>query len=48
MLDAVRFYDEHGRLCPADWQKGDDGMKATADGAIDYLSKFAGRESRIK
>jgi peroxiredoxin (alkyl hydroperoxide reductase subunit C) len=44
MLDAVRFYDKHGKLCPADWQEGDDGVKPTADGAIDFLSKFARKE----
>ncbi|MBN2243623.1 MAG: peroxiredoxin [Acidobacteria bacterium] len=45
MLDAVRFYDQHGRLCPADWQQGDDGVKPTTDGAIDFLSRFARKKS---
>ncbi len=41
MLDALRFHEKHGRLCPANWQEGDEGMVPTSDGAIDYLSKFA-------
>ena len=46
MLDAVRFYDEHGRLCPADWQYGDEGMSPTPDGEIDFLPKFAGKANK--
>lgn len=41
MLDALRFHDERGDLCPANWKEGDIGMAATSQGAIDYLSKFA-------
>ncbi len=41
MLDALRFYDERGYLCPANWQKGEEGLKPTADGLVDYLSKYA-------
>nr|MBP6091737.1 peroxiredoxin [Crocinitomicaceae bacterium] len=26
-------------VCPANWQKGDDGMTASFDGVADYLSK---------
>ena len=25
MLDALRFHEKHGKLCPADWQSGDGG-----------------------
>jgi peroxiredoxin (alkyl hydroperoxide reductase subunit C) len=41
VLDALRFHEKHGRLCPANWQEGDEGMAPNADGVIDYLSKFA-------
>ena len=41
MLDAVRFHDEHGEVCPANWSKGKQGMKPTAEGVVDYLSKYA-------
>ena len=39
MVDALQFFEENGEVCPANWQKGDEGMKATADGVADYLSK---------
>lgn len=39
MVDALQFFEENGEVCPADWHKGDEGMKATADGVASYLSK---------
>ncbi len=39
MVDALQFFEENGEVCPADWQKGQKGMKATQDGVADYLSK---------
>jgi peroxiredoxin (alkyl hydroperoxide reductase subunit C) len=41
MLDALRFFEEKGRLCPANWEKGNEGMEGSASGVIDYLSKFS-------
>jgi peroxiredoxin (alkyl hydroperoxide reductase subunit C) len=41
MLDALRFVDEKGDVCPANWEKGAEGMKPTKQGVIDYLSKYA-------
>lgn len=41
MLDALRFHDEHGQVCPANWGKGQEGMKPTRQGVVDYLSKYA-------
>jgi peroxiredoxin (alkyl hydroperoxide reductase subunit C) len=41
MLDALRFFDERGRLCPANWQEGSEGMAASTQGVVDYLSKYA-------
>ena len=38
LVDALQFHEKNGEVCPAGWQKGDDGMKATADGVADYLS----------
>ena len=38
VLDAVIFTQEHGAVCPANWQEGKDGMKATQKGLIDYLN----------
>ena len=38
LVDALQFHEQHGEVCPAGWQKGEDGMKPTADGVADYLS----------
>jgi peroxiredoxin (alkyl hydroperoxide reductase subunit C) len=42
MVDALQFYEQHGEVCPAGWQKGESGMKATADGVATYLASHAG------
>jgi len=39
MVDAVQFSDTHGEVCPANWKKGDDAMKPTAEGVASYLAK---------
>ncbi|MCX6234558.1 MAG: peroxiredoxin [Bacteroidetes bacterium] len=39
MVDALQFFEEFGEVCPANWHKGDEAMKATADGVAKYLSK---------
>lgn len=38
IIDAVQFHEEHGEVCPAGWQKGKAGMKATPNGVADYLA----------
>lgn len=39
MVDALRFHEEHGDVCPANWQEGEEAMKPTAAGVADYLAK---------
>ena len=39
MVDAMQFTDEHGEVCAAGWQKGDEGMKASTEGVAEYLAK---------
>ena len=39
MVDALQFFEENGEVCPANWHKGDEGMKASFDGVADYLGK---------
>jgi peroxiredoxin (alkyl hydroperoxide reductase subunit C) len=39
MVDALQFNEENGEVCPADWHKGKEGLKATHDGIANYLSK---------
>jgi len=43
LVDALQFTEQYGEVCPAGWQKGDEGMKADAGGVADYLSKNASR-----
>lgn len=42
MVDALLFHQQFGEVCPANWNKGDQGMKPTAEGVASYLKKKAG------
>ena len=42
-LEALQFTEEHGEVCPANWKKGEDGMKPTAEGVAAYLAKHAAK-----
>lgn len=39
ILDALRFTEKHGEVCPANWREGEDSMKPTAEGVAEYLAK---------
>jgi peroxiredoxin (alkyl hydroperoxide reductase subunit C) len=41
MIDALNFHEEHGEVCPANWNKGQKGMKATSDGVAEFLKEKA-------
>ncbi len=41
MVDALQFFEEHGEVCPAGWNKGKPGMTATPEGVASYLAKNA-------
>lgn len=41
MVDAVQFTEEHGEVCPAGWNKGKAGMKASTAGVAEYLASHA-------
>ncbi len=41
IVDALQYYNQYGEVCPAGWQKGQSGMKETADGVATYLSIHA-------
>ena len=44
MLDALQFVETHGgEVCPANWQEGEDSMKASKEGVADYLKKKHGK-----
>ncbi len=39
MVDALQFFEENGEVCPADWHKGNTGLKATQEGIAEFLSR---------
>jgi peroxiredoxin (alkyl hydroperoxide reductase subunit C) len=39
MVDALQFFEENGEVCPADWHKGESGLKATQEGIADFLGR---------
>ncbi len=41
MVDAMLFTNEYGEVCPAGWNKGDEGMKASTEGVAEYLAKHS-------
>ena len=38
MVEALQFFEQHGEVCPAGWNKGDKGMNASPNGVAEYLS----------
>ena len=38
LIEALQFHEAHGEVCPAGWNKGDEGMTASPDGVAAYLS----------
>jgi len=40
LVDALQYAEEHGEVCPAGWQKGDEAMKETQSSVADYLGKL--------
>ncbi len=41
VVDALQFTEKYGEVCPANWHKGDEGMKPSAEGVAAYLAKHA-------
>jgi peroxiredoxin (alkyl hydroperoxide reductase subunit C) len=39
MVDALQYFEEKGEVCPANWKKGAEGLKATHEGVAEYLAK---------
>jgi peroxiredoxin (alkyl hydroperoxide reductase subunit C) len=38
IIDAWHHHQEHGEVCPANWNEGEDAMKESREGVADYLS----------
>ncbi|MFO7766968.1 MAG: peroxiredoxin [Pelovirga sp.] len=43
MIDALQFHEQHGEVCPAGWNKGDQGMVADSSGVASYLAEQASK-----
>ncbi len=43
MIDALQFHEQHGEVCPAGWNKGDQGMVADSKGVASYLAEQASK-----
>lgn len=41
IIDAIQFHEQHGEVCPAGWNKGEVGIKATEEGIADFLASKA-------
>lgn len=41
IVDALQFTEEHGKVCPANWKKGDLGMYPSPAGVAKYLAENA-------
>ena len=39
MVDALRYHEEHGEVCPANWRQGEDAIAATRESVGSYLAK---------
>jgi peroxiredoxin (alkyl hydroperoxide reductase subunit C) len=39
LIDAIEYNEKHGDVCPANWQPGQDTMKADPTGSQDYFKK---------
>ena len=40
LVDALQYSEEHGEVCPANWQKGDEALKETQESIAGYLGKL--------
>ena len=41
LIDAYAHVQKNGEVCPANWKKGEEAMKPTAEGVASYLAKHA-------
>ncbi len=38
MVDALQHFEKYGEVCPANWHKGEEAMKASHEGVAEYLA----------
>ena len=40
ITNALLFTQKNGEVCPANWHKGQEGMKANSESVVEYLAKY--------
>ncbi|KAH9850416.1 thioredoxin-like protein [Lenzites betulinus] len=45
LVKAFQFTDEHGEVCPANWQEGSKTIKADPKGSLEYFSNASAAEA---
>jgi peroxiredoxin (alkyl hydroperoxide reductase subunit C) len=43
ILDALRFHERRGDVCPANWTEGEEGMESSQEGVSGYLARHFAR-----
>ena len=46
ILDALQHHEKNGEVCPANWRKGSEAMKPSAEGVSAYLAKHASKTAK--
>ncbi|WP_212113165.1 peroxiredoxin [Candidatus Shikimatogenerans silvanidophilus] len=39
IIDAIQYFEKNGEVCPANWKKGEKGIKPNIKSTIEYLKK---------
>ena len=39
MIEALQYFEQEGEVCPANWNKGQSGLKPTSEGVSKYLGQ---------
>lgn len=42
LIDALQHHEQHGEVCPANWDSSKKAMKPTSEGVMDYLASHLG------
>jgi peroxiredoxin (alkyl hydroperoxide reductase subunit C) len=48
LVDAYKYTEEFGEVCPANWMRGQQGMKASVDGTLEYFEKQSVNGNGVK
>lgn len=47
VVKALQYTDQHGEVCPADWNPGKETMVPTPDGSKSYFEKSASKKRKV-